>query len=44
MLRRIKEERDANRERLQKEVAEMNEKEAFTKESAIEEYKSLNDL
>ena len=43
-LRRMKEERDANLEKLQKEVAELKENEPLTKESAVEEYKPSNDF
>ncbi|GFY94104.1 hypothetical protein Acr_09g0005500 [Actinidia rufa] len=43
-LRRMKEDRDAAVERLEKEVAELKYKEALAKKSAIEEYKSLDDF
>ncbi|GFZ12711.1 hypothetical protein Acr_23g0010960 [Actinidia rufa] len=43
-MRRMKKDRDTTVERLEKEVAELKEKEGISKKSAIKEYKSSNDF
>ena len=43
-LKKMKEDRDATVEKLEKDIVELKEKEVLAKKSSIEEYKSLDDF